>query len=238
MKKKAPFRFKQFVVDDNSCAMKVGTDGVLLGAWTTVPQKGSFLDIGTGCGLIALMVAQRSTTQITAIETDMESVQQSLQNFSNSPWAERLTCIEGAVQQYNSDTKFSLIVTNPPFFSNSLKAPEKQRNIARHNDTLPPEGLLYAVDKLLSPDGIFSFILPVKEAQYLINIATSYHLFLNRSCLVFSKEGKQPNRFMGEMSRFETKLKEETLTIRNEEGKYSREYRTLTEAFYLMLKDL
>ncbi len=235
---RSPFRFKQFAVDDTGCAMKVGTDGVLLGAWTQTPQDGLILDIGTGCGLIALMLAQRSAAHITAIEIEPDAVKQSRLNFSNSPWADKLECIEGAVQQYNPHSKFNLIVTNPPFFSNALKAPEKQRNAARHNDTLPPEGLLYAVDKLLAPDGIFSFILPVREAENLVTLAISQHLYLNRRCLVFSKEGKQPNRFMGELSRFQSTLHEEQLTIRTGDGKYSKEYRNLTEPFYLTLKDV
>jgi tRNA1Val (adenine37-N6)-methyltransferase len=235
---RTPFQFKQFAVDDKGCAMKVGTDGVLLGAWVNLPRDGRFLDIGTGCGLIALILAQRSSAHITAIEIECEAVQQSEQNFKNSPWADRLNVIEGAVQQYNPESKFNLIVSNPPFFSNSLKAPEKQRNAARHNDTLPPEALLYAVDKLLSVDGIFSFILPVQEAQNLITIASSHHLYLSRSCLVFSKEGKQPNRLMGELSRSEYTLKQETCCIRTADGKYSQEYRNLTEPFYLILKDL
>ncbi len=235
---RAPFQFKQFAVDDKGYAMKVGTDGVLLGAWANVPRDGRFLDIGTGCGLIALMLAQRSLAHIAAIEIENDAIQQSEQNFKNSHWADRLTAIEGAVQQYNPGSKFNLIVSNPPFFSNSLKAPEKQRSAARHNDTLPPEALLYAVDKLLSTDGIFAFILPVQEAQSLIAIAQSYHLYLNRSCLVFSKEGKQPNRLMGELSRSEYTLIQETLCIRTIDGKYSQAYRNLTEPFYLMLKDV
>jgi tRNA1Val (adenine37-N6)-methyltransferase len=203
-----------------------------------VPREGVFLDIGTGCGLIALMLAQRSAAHITAIEIEPTAVQQSLQNFRNSPWANRLTAVEGAVQQYNPESKFNLIVSNPPFFTNALKAPEKERNAARHNDALPPEALLYVVDKLLSADGIFSFILPIQEAQNLIAMASSHHLCLNRSCLVFSKEGKQPNRLMGELSREESSVNQETLYLRTAEGKYSREYRNLTEPFYLVLKDL
>lgn len=235
---RAPFRFKQFAVDDKGCAMKVGTDGVLLGAWTNVPRNGIFLDIGTGCGLIALMLAQRSLAHITAIDTAHEAVQQSLQNFNDSLWAERFTVVESTVQQYNPELKFNLIVSNPPFFTNALKAPERQRNVARHNDTLPLEALLFAVDKLLSADGTFSFILPIPEAKNLIAIALSHHLYLNRSCTVFSKEGKQPNRLMGELSRSESCLKEETLYIRTAEGKYSQAYRNLTEPFYLTLKDV
>ncbi|NWJ49945.1 MAG: methyltransferase [Bacteroidetes bacterium] len=235
---RTPFQFKQFSVDDKGCAMKVGTDGVLLGAWTSVPHDGTFLDIGTGCGLIALMLAQRSSAHITAIEIEHEAVQQSLQNFKDSPWTERLTAVAGAVQQYNSLSKFNLIISNPPFFTNSLKAPEKQRNAARHNDTLPPEALLFAIDNLLSDDGIFAFILPVSEAQNLIATASSHHLYLNRSCLVFSKEGKQPNRLMGELSRSDSSMEKESLYIRTADGKYSQEYRTLTEPFYLMLKDV
>ena len=232
-----PFQFKQFVVDDNDCAMKVGTDGVLIGAWTSVRHNDACLDIGTGCGLIALMLAQRSTATITAIEIVPEAAQKSRENFRNSCWAERLTVIEGAVQKYDPGFTFNLIVTNPPFFSNSLKTPLEQRNAARHNDGLSFEALLYAVDRLLSPNGIFAFILPVKEGQDLINLATSHQLYANRTCLIYSKEGKQPNRLMGELSRTEVLTKHETLYIQTADGKYSQEYKNLTEPFYLFLKE-
>ena len=231
------FRFKQFSIDDSSCAMKVGTDAVMLGAWVNMHATGTILDIGTGCGLLALMVAQRSKGHITAIEIDAAAAQQSKENFSASPWRERIDVIHGAVQQFHPEKSFDLIICNPPYFKNALKAPGLQRNLARHNDTLSFESLLSVVDRLLNINGTFAFILPVDEAAEFISLASVYQLHLNRYCTVFSREDKSPNRIMAEISRQESEGIKETLCIRDQHNQYTQEYKELTKDFYLHLSE-
>jgi len=232
-----PFRFKQFFVDDSTCAMKVGTDGVILGAWVNVSATASILDIGTGCGLIALMVAQRSKASITAIDIDEGAALQSTKNFRTSPWKERMESFHTAIQQFHPDHLFDLLISNPPFFRNALKAPEQKRSIARHNDTLSYESLLFAVDRLLDVNGSFAFILPVEEAYGVITMASTYQLHLNRCCTVFSKEDKMANRIMAEISRKESEVKKETLVIRDKDNQYTAQYKELTKDFYLFLTE-
>ena len=230
-----PFRFKQFEVDDNKCAMKVGTDAVILGAWANVCNAETILDIGTGCGLIALMLAQRSNAKITAIEIDESASLQCKENFMASPWLERLDSIHGSIQQFNPGDGFDFIVCNPPFFKNALKAPDAQRNIARHNDTLSFEGLLVAVDRLLTKEGTFAFILPNDEANQVIKLAVAHQLYPNRSCTVLSRDGKLSSRLLVELSRMSSGIISETLTIRDRSNQYTLEYKELTKDFYLFL---
>jgi len=237
MSTRKPFRFKQFSVDDSKCAMKVGTDAVLLGAWADVSAAKSILDIGTGCGVIALMSAQRSIAHVTAIDIDEDATRQSKVNFSSCPWHERIEAIHTAVQQYNPENTFDLIICNPPFFKNALKTPYYQRNLARHNDTLSFESLVYAVNRLLSENGKFVFILPVDEANEVNTLALAYQFYSNRCCTVFSRPDKSPNRIMVEISRKESIGIIETLTIRDQNNQYTAEYKELTKDFYLFLSE-
>jgi tRNA1Val (adenine37-N6)-methyltransferase len=231
------FRFKQFSVDDSMCAMKVGTDAVLLGVWVNIDHAATILDIGTGCGLIALMAAQRSKAKITAIDIDESASLQSKENFLASPWPERLVTVHGAVQQLNSANSFDLIICNPPFFKNALKAPDKQRNIARHNDELSFESLLVSVDRLLNNNGTFAFILPNDEAQQVITLAAAHQLYPNRCCNVLSREGKSSNRLLVELSHKESVIDRETLIIRDHNNQYTLQYKELTKDFYLFLTE-
>ena len=231
------FRFKQFSIDDNQCAMKVGTDAVILGAWANVCNTDTVLDIGTGCGLIALMVAQRSNAHITAIDIDEIASIQCKENFLASPWNKRLDTVHGAVQQYNPETRFDLIVCNPPFFKNALKTPDAQRNIARHNDNLSFESLLFSVDRLLNDNGAFAFILPNEEAKQVITLAVAHQLYPTRCCTVYSRDGKSSNRFLVELSRKASEVKRETLIIRNQDNQFTLQYKDLTKDFYLYLNE-
>jgi tRNA1Val (adenine37-N6)-methyltransferase len=237
MRTRKPFRFKQFTVDDSKCAMKVGTDGVLLGAWVDVSAAETILDIGTGCGVIALMVAQRSKAHITAIDIDESAALQSKENFLSSPWQERMKAIHIAVQQFQPDYLFDLIICNPPFFKNALKTPFHERNLARHNDTLSFESLVSQVNRLLSETGKFVFILPVDEAYEVIHIASSRRLHVSRCCNVYSREDKFPNRILAELSRKESGESVSFLTIRDQNNKYTTEYKELTKDFYLFLSE-
>jgi len=237
MSTRKPFRFKHFSVDDSKCAMKVGTDGVLLGAWADVSAAETILDIGTGCGVIALMAAQRSKAHITAIDIDESATLQSKENFLSSRWHERLEAIHIAVQQFQPDYLFDLIICNPPFFKNGLKTPIHERNLARHNDTLSFENLVSQVNRLLSENGKFVFILPVDEAFEVIHIAASQNLHINRCCNVYSREDKLPNRILAELSRKESVESVSFLTIRDQDNRYTTEYKELTKDFYLFLTE-
>lgn len=228
------FQFKHFTITQDNTAMKVGTDGVLLGAWSN-HNGNHFLDIGTGTGLIALMLAQRnSTAVIDAIEIDKAAAEQAKDNFNNSTWSERLTILNSSIQDFKPAKKYDLIVCNPPFFINSTKAPNQSRTTARHNDDLPFDELINTVKRLLSTKGIFSVILPIEEGNQLIDIANKEHLNLNRKCIVKPNPNKNPKRILMEFSFVPSETKEEEITIETENRhEYTKEYITLTKDFYL-----
>ncbi|MFH1121106.1 MAG: methyltransferase [Bacteroidota bacterium] len=231
-----PFRFKQFVVDDAACPMKVGTDSVLLGAWAKLENSLSILDIGTGCGLLALMAAQRSEALITAIDIDPVANGSAAANFRISPWAGRLTARCIRVQDFQNETEagnFDHIISNPPFFINSLKAPDPERSNARHNDLLPIEDLVKAVVKLLSPEGRFSLILPVQESIVFTDLANVAGLFLVSVITVIPKTGKEANRMLLEFGMQQMNVETSALTIRDASGEFTTEYKKLTRDFYL-----
>lgn len=228
------FRFKQFEVHQQRSAMKVGTDGVLIGAWASVGEgTHRILDIGTGTGLIALMLAQRSAeAQVVGVEIDAESVEQARENVACSPWNDRITIVGSSVQEFDADQKFDLIVSNPPYFVDSQKCPDEGRTTARHTDTLSFAELMQSASRLLSPDGRFAVIIPAEAAMSVI-AAGALHLV--RRCDVRTKPSGQPKRVMLEFSpRFEGAALRETLTIGDgTAGGYSPEYKALTRDFYL-----
>ncbi len=162
------FRFKQFTIWHDQCAMKVNTDGVLLGAWATVENPGLILDIGTGTGVIALMMAQRSQATIHALEIEDNACSQAVFNVENSPWKQRVEVIHGDFCCYYRECqhKYNLILTNPPYFSNSLRNPDAAKKMARHNDTLPFSDLLKGVANLLAEAGRFAVILPHNTREF------------------------------------------------------------------------
>lgn len=229
-----PFQFKQFSVTQANTAMKVGTDGVLLGAWCSLSNK-HILDIGTGTGLIALMLTQRTRTAlIDGLEIDKIASQEAQENFSNSDWSDRLTIINTAAQDYQPTKKYELIVSNPPYFIDATKAPVNKRNTARHTDNLSFTELIEAVKRLLVEDGVFALILPVNEANLFIELANEQYLFLNRKCLVKPNPNKAPKRVLMEFSFTQTPIIEEELTIETEKRhEYTKEYISLTKDFYL-----
>ena len=212
--------------------MKVGTDGVLLGAWATVsPEDRQALDVGTGTGVIALMLAQRSAgLEIIGIDIDEAAAGEAAENFAASPWADRLTARAVSLQAFVSEREqpeFDLIVSNPPFFSASLKALDAQRRAARHNDTLPPADLIQAARRLLSPSGRLSVIYPPEEARAFVMESESAGLYLSRLTRVISVAGQPPKRHLMEFSRTPAQPLFTDLVIG------SPEYRSLTGDFYL-----
>jgi tRNA1Val (adenine37-N6)-methyltransferase len=228
------FQFKHFSITQENTAMKVGTDGVLLGAWSKA-INGNTLDIGTGTGLIALMLAQRTKTAlIDAIEIDEAASKEALENFKNSNWWDRLTIINKPLQNYTAQKKYNSIVSNPPFFIDATKAPETNRNTARHTDSLSFAELIKSAKSLLARDGVFSLILPVDEAEQFIKMAFEAQLHLNRKCLVKPNPTKAAKRVLMEFSFNKSTLLEGELTIETTKRHvYTEEYISLTKEFYL-----
>ena len=235
------FRFKQFTVWHDLCAMKVGTDGVLLGAWCPLPLCASarVLDIGTGSGLIALMIAQRlsgSEFSISAIDIDTNAVEQSSINFQESPWNNQLECIQCALQDFPEGSVFELIVSNPPYFNSSLKNPNQARATARHTDTLSYRELIFHSARLLTENGILALVLPAESEQEILLLAEEYHLKPTHITYVHSKPGKDVKRILMAFSHekaAESSLQTSDFYIESETSPRSEEYKELTKEFYL-----
>jgi len=230
------FKFKQFTIFQDKCAMKVGTDGVLLGAWANCVNSKMVLDIGTGTGLVALMIAQRSEAKIDAIEIDTQAVVQASENIASSPWSDRIQIYHQAFQDFRNTTKasYDLIVTNPPYFQNSLVAPDAKRTNARHNSELQLDEIIDGVTELLTDDGVLSIILPYIEGTLFILQASQKGLFCNRQTKVLPKPGRDPKRLLLEFMKTKKPLVEQEIIIElNTRHSYSDAYKNLTKDFYL-----
>ena len=244
------FQFKQFKINHDRCAMKVGTDGVLLGAWTSIDtlnkeESTRVLDIGTGSGLIALMIAQRTSSLnklfIDALEIDATASIQAQENVLCSPWKDKISIIHGDFTDANLLSKllldngpYQLIVTNPPYFIDSLNSPNEQRTVARHTQTgLNFEQLIKGVLHLLDVNGLFSLILPTSEADRFIDLATSEELYLTRRTNLLTKPGGKIRRVMMQFEKKKNHCIEDEMLIELSRHQYSDEYKALTAAFYL-----
>lgn len=234
------FSFKQFTIYQDKCVFKVGTDGVLLGAAADVSTAKHILDIGTGTGLIALMLAQRSMADIAAIEPDEDSFNQACSNVEMSKWKERISVINTTLQDFDPGIlRFDLIVSNPPFFSDSLKNPDNAKAAARHNDSLKNEDLLEGVNRLLAPDsyregGRFQVIMPYVEGNILIADAQEYGLYCNRILKIKPLPTSEIRRVILTFSRQKQKTAEKFLTIEHgRRHEFTEEYKNLTKDFYL-----
>ena len=244
------FQFKKFSVKQDNSSMKVGTDAVLLGCWTQLRQiDKQLLEVGTGCGVISLIIAQRyNFVNIDAIDIDKASILDAKDNFNYSPWNNRLSAINDSLQTYNSDKQYDIIVSNPPYFNNSLQCPNNQRSVARHTNTLSYNDLLSYSHKLLSTNGIFSVILPFEEGKEFINLAKQYHFSVNRITKVYPTPTSIPKRLLIELQKNENILGtekyinqsekayiEDILTIEISRHNYTEEYIGLTKEFYLKM---
>jgi tRNA1Val (adenine37-N6)-methyltransferase len=227
------FRFKQFTVYHDLCAMKVGTDGTLLGAWADCEQAKTILDIGTGSGLIALMLAQRSEAQVYAIDIDENACKQAKINFENSPFSGRLFIEKVDFQHWNTSLRFDLLVSNPPYFTNSLKSADKGRNFARHNDSLFFADLIGKSCSMMNEGGKLAVILPFDGFEVFQALALESRLFLCRKTLVSSLPHKPPKRVLLEYSNKETDYREDMLLIEKAPKVFSEEYVAFTGDFYL-----
>ena len=232
------FNFKKFSVQQELCSMKVGTDGVLLGAWTNTEKTSRILDIGTGTGLIALMLAQRSNANIVAVDAEENACIQGTINFNASPWKERLTLIHSKIQDYQTEEKFDLIVSNPPYFTGYYSSDDLSRDIARSADMLLPyEELIAAAKRLLKEEGRLSLILPADQQEKISSIAKQNGFILSRCTIVKTKIGKDPKRVLLEWANSvkEVELLSDELIIQaDDNGRvYTPEYINLTKDFYL-----
>ncbi len=218
--------------------MKVGTDGVLLGAWADTYKKKHILDIGTGTGLIAIMSAQKNNNAIIdAIEIDSESGKQAKENAKITEWSDNINIIISSLQDFSPNKKYDLIISNPPFFNNSTKSSDKHRTDARHTYSLPHIDIVIFAKKHLSDKGILSLVLPVLEGENLINFAINNGLFCSRKTFVIPKPGNTPKRLLIEFSKTNCCTKEEFFTIETETRHiYTEEYKELTKDFYPYFK--
>lgn len=230
------FQFKQFTIHQDRTAMKVGTDGVLLGAWAEPGNARSILDIGTGTGLLALMAAQRNPeAAIDAIEIEPEAAGQARENTAQSPWAERIRVYHVSLFDFFPQRTYDCILCNPPFFNRSTKTPDASRTLARHSDSLPHGALLEAVARLLSENGSFYIVLPTDEAIAFIDLSGTYRLYLSHLTRVLPNPGKPAKRYLMKFSRACVPVQTDELIIELSRHEYTPEYIRLTRDFYLNL---
>ena len=230
-------QFKRFAIHQEHTPMKVGTDGVLLGAWAELEEAASILDIGTGTGLIALMAAQRNAqARIDALEIEPAACQEAAHNIRISPWAERIRLYPQALQAFFPAIGYDCILCNPPFFVHSTPAPDNGRSLARHTGTLPHTELIVHAERLLTPHGKFQVILPVEEACQLIAYARRYHLFPRKITRVHPNPGKAPKRLLIQLTRQALPPVETDLIVELSRHHYSEEYIALTREFYLKME--
>ncbi|EFL45523.1 methyltransferase small domain protein [Prevotella disiens FB035-09AN] len=228
------FTFKQFHIEQDQCAMKVGTDGVLLGSWANGGEH--ILDIGTGTGLLALMMAQRfEKSLIDAIEIEENAYQQAAQNVAKSVFKSKINIIHSSLQNFakSNINQYDSIICNPPYFVNSLKNNEKSKTIARHNDSLPFKELISLAYKLLKTEGTLSLVLPVNIFPLIETEAVIYGFFLSRKISIKTTEKKQPKRVLVEYKKEPTQIETSTEYLLNQNGEKSIWYQQLTNIFYI-----
>ena len=233
-----PFRCKQFTVHHDQCAMKIGTDAILLGSWATAVEPQRILDIGTGSGILSLMLAQRfPAANVVAIEIDPTACRQAGGNFADSPFSKRLTSTHSSIQDFKPTEQFDLIVCNPPWFHKSMKPPDAARAVARHSDSLSLEELGQVANRLLSGHGAVNVILPLEQSKFFIGIATACELFCHRICEVRPNPTAQPKRQLLQFSKQppEHGLIFQELAIEVTRHHYSHEFSQLAKEFLLKL---
>ncbi|MCB9303929.1 MAG: methyltransferase [Lewinellaceae bacterium] len=236
-KQAKPFFFKQFTIHQDKCSMKVGTDGVMLGAWADTDGVERALDIGAGSGLIAIMLGQRSAhIMVDAVEIDEPSYEQARENMAQAPWSSRLRAFHTSIQDFSREAahQYQLIVSNPPFFSGGTFSDDHNRANVRHAIKLPHGDLLSAVRSLLSPEGKFCLVLPYIEGLRFQELAESYHLHCTRMTEVYPKQGKPVERLLMQFERQGKSLEKDSLVIQKEQNNdWTAQYIKMTGAFYL-----
>lgn len=231
------FTFKQFFVTHDRCAMKVGTDGVLLGAWASVEKARKVLDIGCGSGLIALMIAQRSApeVEIDGVELEPEAAQQASSNAAQSPWAERVHIYAQDVHQFaeSHPHQYDLIVSNPPYFAPAVACRDEARDTARYTGSLTHDALLNCAEKLITKEGIFCVVLPHDLGEELARLAVQQDWFVHCQVDIRDRPGKPLHRMLLTLSRQPAETQYQHLDLRQSEGVYSPEFCALISEFYL-----
>ncbi|KPK79839.1 MAG: hypothetical protein AMS27_17640 [Bacteroides sp. SM23_62_1] len=231
------FQFKQFIIKQDRTVFKVGTDGVLLGSWVNISSVKKVLDIGTGTGLIALMLAQRTKAEIHAVETDDASFLQAGENIRESPWPERISLFHSSFQDFarSNQAKYDLIVTNPPYFFDAIKSADDAKSMSRHHVRLSFHEILTGVSEVLEQSGLFALILPVIEGKIFLSLANSYGFFLKRKTDVIPVAGKKAIRYLMEFTREkEHSIQENELIVHHHTNReFTKDYRELTKDFYL-----
>ncbi|GAA6768916.1 tRNA1(Val) (adenine(37)-N6)-methyltransferase [Flavobacterium johnsoniae] len=234
------FQFKQFSVKQDKTAMKVGTDGVLLGSWAPVSHNPfSILDIGAGTGIIALMLAQRThAEQIDALEIDEDAYEQAVENFEASPWGDRLFCFHAGLDEFieEPEDEYDLIVSNPPFYAEDYKTNDEQRDLARFQDAMPFEEIVEAADLLLSENGILAVIIPFREEAKFTALAKDFELYPIKITHVKGTPKSEIKRSLLAFSRNEvSEIEIDELVIEIDRHVYTPEYIDLTKEFYLKM---
>ena len=229
------FHFKHFSLSHVKSTMKVGTDAVLLGAWVSVTSSDWALDIGTGCGVLPLMLAQKGVAKVHAVDLDASSAQEAAENFDASQWHDKLFSFHADIRKFTMQCAYDLIISNPPFFVNSFKCDADRRNQARHTDTsLTFSELIASVRRLLKPDGRFVVVLPLRESLEFIPLAEQANLFIHRRENIIPVAGKAPNRVNLEFRYGRPALVEATdLVIRREDGSFTEDYNRVVSEYYL-----
>ncbi|NBU80144.1 MAG: methyltransferase domain-containing protein [Flavobacteriaceae bacterium] len=234
------FQFKKFTVQQDKCAMKVGTDSVLLGAWCPINNNPySVLDIGAGTGILSLMLAQRSNvSQIDAIEIDEDTYEQCVENFESSPWGDRLFCFHAGLDEFidEPEDQYDIIISNPPFYSEDYKTGSEKRDLARFQEAMPFEDLIEAADLLLSENGIFSVIIPFAEEKKFINLCAEVELYPIKVTRVKGTPTTEIKRSLLAFKRYELSvLTADELIIETARHQYTEDYIALTKDFYLKM---
>tara|TARA_Y100000782_G_C10186754_1_gene267083 strand:- start:309 stop:1025 length:717 start_codon:yes stop_codon:yes gene_type:complete len=235
------FHFKQFSIQHHKDVFKVGTDGVLIGAWALESldpdKKLNILDVGTGTGLIALMLAQRfSNASVTAIDQNAQAAEIALANIQASPWRDRVEALYRRLQDVDAEGEFDVLVSNPPFFENDLKAAEVSKTQARHTDELPHKELIDHAFSVLKPDGVLAIVLPVQEGEAFKAKALQKGFYLQREAKVSGNPDQPAKRLLMEFSKVATsEVKKESFAVEKARHQYTERYTALTRAFYLKL---
>ncbi len=230
-----PFHFKHFSLYHHRSTMKVGTDAILLGRWTEVRPADVVLDIGTGCGLLPLMLAQKGVAQVDAVDIDKASVEEATLNFEASQWREQLHAYCVDIVDFQTDKKYDLIVSNPPFFVHFSQCDSARKSRARHSDAaLSFEALCGVVLRLMQPDGRFALVLPAKESVAFLEVAESMGLFLHKRLSIVPIAGKEPNRVNLELGIKQcADIQEDAFIIRDTENQFTPQYHAFLKDYYL-----
>jgi len=227
---KPTFRAKQFTIQQDRCAQKVSTDGILFGAWLNYAGAERILDVGAGTGVLSLIAAQRNhTAKITALDIDPDAAEQARENVAASPWPARIKVLTTDARTYQPENLFDLVICNPPYYANSLISPDQRTNVAKHSEDLTFQDLVRVADRSLTPDGRFAVIIPVERENDLVPIAAKHNLHFVQRCIVSYSPHKAPKRVLVMLKRIKIEIVEEaSLTIQNTGPfDYSPEYRAM-----------